>query len=118
MKQITLIYKGVVYDVPMQEKVSFGRSSKNDVVFPNRKELEGADRMFFVGVVSRNHFTIHQDETGIFVEDNKSTHGTFVKGKAENEWEKVSGKFPLKDGDKLRLGEAENHNCVLEVKIQ
>lgn len=51
--------------------------------------------------ISRKHFSISFDGESVFIEDAKSTNGTFVNG------EKITEKTELKNGDRI--------TCVLEV---
>jgi pSer/pThr/pTyr-binding forkhead associated (FHA) protein len=60
-----------------------------------------ADFIVDASMVSRVHCRIAAGATGLEVIDLESTNGTFVNG------ERVSGRAPLKDGDRLGVGRVE-----------
>ena len=54
--------------------------------------------------VSREHGHIHQTSDGkVYITDNNSTAGTYIKRDGSNNWEKVQGKTEIKPGDKVML---------------
>ncbi|KAG0026228.1 hypothetical protein BGZ81_006528 [Podila clonocystis] len=54
--------------------------------------------MFSNKVISKAHATISHQDGALFIEDENSTHGTFVNGK------RIKAKAPLNHGDTLVLG--------------
>lgn len=68
-----------------KEKSSIGRSADCDISLPDPS-------------VSRQHAFIYNDKSGVFVEDTKSSNGTFINEK------QITDKSPLKDQDILRVG--------------
>jgi pSer/pThr/pTyr-binding forkhead associated (FHA) protein len=70
----------------------------------NEKTIGRATRADFIvdaGLVSRVHCRIAAGASGLEVVDLASTNGTFVNG------ERVAGRAPLKDGDRLGVGRVE-----------
>ncbi len=51
------------------------------------------------GTISATHASIKWNKSAFKIKDERSTNGTFVNGK------RVTGVTPLKDGDKIRLGQ-------------
>jgi putative peptide zinc metalloprotease protein len=76
--------------VPLAAALTIGRGANNAL----RLEDE---------TVSRSHARIVVDADGPAVEDSGSSHGTFVGG------QRVTDRRRLRDGDTIRLGEAELH---------
>jgi|SRR5271157_2955960 len=71
--------------VPARHSVKVGRSSQSDIAFAND------------AYISRIHFSLDWDDTGCWINDLNSRHGTSVNGK------KVR-KSLLRDGDTIRVG--------------
>jgi len=67
-----------------QSSISIGRRSSNDVCVPNLS-------------VSGNHASIVFEESGVWLEDLKSTNGTYVNGKQITRRE-------IRDGDEIIIG--------------
>lgn len=79
------INKGDQFEMK-EGSLTIGRSPDCNVVLYDRK-------------VSRHHCTLHPRGKYYIVEDMDSTHGTFVNGN------RVKGKEPFREEDKLRLGQ-------------
>jgi pSer/pThr/pTyr-binding forkhead associated (FHA) protein len=62
---------------------------------------EGVDILIEDGRVSRRHATVELAAGGTLLRDRESTNGTWVND------QRVSGPTPLRDGDRIRLGEVE-----------
>jgi pSer/pThr/pTyr-binding forkhead associated (FHA) protein len=67
-------------------KFTIGRSSKSSLPLKS-------------GTISATHASIKWNKSAFKIRDERSTNGTFVNGK------RISGITPLKDGDKIRLGQ-------------
>ena len=85
----------------IENRIEIGR---NQNIVKNIEIVKGEDdnvNIFFKDekAISRNHCEIFQRDSQWFVEDKKSTNGTFLNGKRV-----TAEEFPLKDGDKLALG--------------
>ncbi|KAF9409928.1 hypothetical protein BGZ94_001820 [Podila epigama] len=79
--------------------VVLGRaSSKSHESTAVLSDLNTLTCSFLSKVVSKVHATIYEDNGDLFIEDENSTHGTFVNG------QRVSSQQMLKDGDALTLG--------------
>ena len=78
--------KGEVYPLEADE-ISIGRGEENGIVFN-------------IAEVSRTHAILTKAEEGYMIKDMGSTNGTFVDKK------KVGGKYLLKPGDTIMLGDA------------
>lgn len=78
--------KGQVYPLEADE-ISIGRGEENEIVFN-------------IAEVSRTHAILTKAEEGYMIKDMGSTNGTFVDKK------KVGGKYLLKPGDTIMLGDA------------
>lgn len=61
---------------------------------------EGVELHIASPAVSRRHARLMREGEGYMLEDLGSSNGTFVNG------EKLSGRYPLKSGDRVRLGQA------------
>ncbi len=79
------INKGDQFEMK-EGNLTIGRSPDCDIVLYDRK-------------VSRHHCTLYPRGKYYIVEDMNSTHGTFVNA------ERIKGKEPFREGDKLRLGQ-------------
>ena len=77
--------KRMEFDKP---EVVFGKHAECDIVISNPK-------------VSRRHARLFEKNGGIFIEDLKSTNGTFVNDAT------ITGEQELKSGDRLRVGGVE-----------
>jgi pSer/pThr/pTyr-binding forkhead associated (FHA) protein len=80
------IHKGEEYPLDKNE-VIIGRGEDNDIVFN-------------IAEVSRTHCALTRTESGFVLKDLDSTNGTFVDKK------KIGGKYLLKPGDTIMLGDA------------
>lgn len=78
--------KGQVYPLEAEE-ISIGRGEENEIVLN-------------IAEVSRTHAILTKAEEGYMIKDTGSTNGTFVDKK------KVGGKYLLKPGDTIMLGDA------------
>jgi len=75
------------YTFPLiQEEISIGRSSDNDLIISDP-------------LLSRKHATILQRGEEYFIKDNKSKNGTFLNGV------KITKEEPLKDKNKIKIGQ-------------
>lgn len=70
------------------DELTLGRSSSNNIVIKDP-------------YISKNHFKIIKDEENFFIEDLKSSNGTFLNG------EKLEDVAILKSNDVIRTGEIE-----------
>nr|WP_300003208.1 FHA domain-containing protein [Tissierella sp.] len=75
-------------DYVIEEKLCLGRKSDNDIVIKDP-------------YVSKNHFNILKDEDYYFIQDLKSSNGTFLNG------EKILDVSKLSNGDRIRIGNIE-----------
>lgn len=78
---------GIVHFVPMNSRVTVGRSGDNDIV------LSADERS-----LSRWHCGFIADQHSVWVDDYRSLNGTLVNG------EPISGSCLLKDGDTIGVG--------------
>lgn len=91
MAKITVTIKGKKLKEVMLRKedtLSIGRDPSNDICLENP-------------AVSRHHARIYKQEWPFYIEDMKSTNGTFLNGS------KVSWKAALKNNDKITIGKHE-----------
>lgn len=72
----------------IQDRLSLGRKSDNDIIIKDP-------------FVSKAHFNIVEDEEQYFLEDLKSSNGTFLNG------EKLMDVVKLSNGDRIRIGNIE-----------
>lgn len=72
----------------IQDRLSLGRKSDNDIIIKDP-------------FVSKVHFNIVEDENQYFLEDLKSSNGTFLNG------EKLMDVAKLSNGDRIRIGNIE-----------
>lgn len=72
----------------IQNRLSLGRKSDNDIIIKDP-------------FVSKSHFNIVEDEKQYFLEDLKSSNGTFLNG------EKLMDVAKLSNGDRIRIGNIE-----------
>lgn len=72
----------------IDEHLKLGRKGDNDVVVKDP-------------YISKNHFNIIKDENQYFLEDLKSSNGTFLNG------ERLLDVIRLKNGDRIRIGNIE-----------
>jgi hypothetical protein len=57
--------------------------------------------------ISRRHSEIFVNDSGQwFVKDLGSRNGTFVRGKGQDQFQRIAGDQPLQDGDEIALGNA------------
>ena len=77
------------YAIPIDGRMSIGRSRENDIVVPGR-----------YGKTSRYHAQVEPRGTVLLLKDSGSRHGTFVNGKAVTDEQG----YPLQDGDLIALG--------------
>jgi len=70
------------------EGLTLGRRGDNDIVIKDP-------------YVSKDHFQIVKDEDEYFLEDLNSANGTYLNG------ERIQDVVPLKDGDRIRVGNIE-----------
>ena len=79
-----------------KDVVTIGRSADMDIITTSKR-------------VSRNHCTLIKRNNEWFIQDQKSTSGTYInrypgEGKEEYIVQLISGEFPLKSGDIISLG--------------
>lgn len=70
------------------DELTLGRSSSNNIIIKDP-------------YISKNHFRIIKDEENFFIEDLKSSNGTYLNG------EKLEDVAILKNNDHIRTGEIE-----------
>jgi len=90
-------------------KIEIGRNKniEKDVEIINSKE---SINIFFKKIksISRKHCEIFKENSQWFILDKKSTNGTFING------EQIKESFPLKNGDKISLG----NETIISVKLK